>query len=164
MHAPISLDLGEWYCLRLEPRREFIALMQVTARNIRCYLPAMVRQRRIRGRLVEVRAPLLGPYGFVLSPKASLSELWNIPGVWGVLPVGREPEPVPSGVIDNLQARELAGEFYFKPTVTDKRRHRRVLRSFKELGILQEAFAASCVPSRRRSHRDTSASLSRCLR
>lgn len=102
----------------------------------------MVRQIRVRGRLIEKRAPLLGPYMFAHSLMANLSELRDIPGVWGVLPVGREPEPIPSGIIDNLQTRELTGEFTFKDTQTDKRRHRRILRSFKELGILQEALAA----------------------
>jgi hypothetical protein len=45
MHAPISLDLGEWYCLRLEPSRESVALKQATARGVQCYLPIMVSQR-----------------------------------------------------------------------------------------------------------------------
>ena len=53
MHAPVCLDLGEWFCLRLEPGRESIASLQLMARNIRCYLPAMIYQRHRRNRLVE---------------------------------------------------------------------------------------------------------------
>jgi hypothetical protein len=51
MHAPISLDLGEWYALRLEPSREFVALLGLNQRNVHAYLPVMVCRRRVRGRL-----------------------------------------------------------------------------------------------------------------
>jgi hypothetical protein len=91
MHAPISLDLGEWYVLALEPSREFFALLGLHARNVHSWLPAMVAQRRIRGRLVEVRRPLLGCYLFAQAHPDELSRMTAVPGIWGILPHGHAP-------------------------------------------------------------------------
>jgi hypothetical protein len=137
-----GIALGEWYVLALEPSREFIALLGLHQRNVTAWLPAMITQRRIRGRLVEVRRPLLGRYAFAQGRQDEIAGWMDIPGVWGCLPHGRPPEAVPGHVVEELRVRELAGEFRFADTVTGRRRHRRVLRSLRELGVLQEALAA----------------------
>src|ERR1700730_853944 len=136
-------EFTDWFCLCLEPSREFIALLGLNQRNVHAYLPAMVSQRRIRGRLVEVRRPLLGPYLFAQCHSEDLAGLMTSPGVWGILPHGRAPEPVPASTVEDLRARELAGEFHFRDTQTDKRRHRRLLRSFKE-ACLTPFLAMTC--------------------
>ena len=64
-----------------------------------------------------------------------------VPGVWSVLPHGRPPEAVAAHVVDELRVRELAGEFRFTLTATGKRKHRQLIRSFREMG-LQLAAAA----------------------
>jgi hypothetical protein len=142
MHAPVSLDLGEWYVLALEPSREFIALLGLHQRNVTAWLPAMVHVKRIRGRLVEVRRPLLGRYLFAQGHQDELSAWKDVPGVWGCLPHGRAPEAVPGHIVEDLRVRELAGEFRFSDTVTGRRKLRRVLHSLRELGVLHEALAA----------------------
>jgi transcription antitermination factor NusG len=144
MHAPLSdvaVSQGQWFVLLLEPQREFLALTGLHQRNVTAWLPAGLFQRRIRGKLVDVRRPLLGPYLFVQCHRDDLSGLMVVPGVCGVLPHGREPEPVPSEAIDDLRTRELAGLFRFTCTVTGRRKHRRLIRSFAEMGLELKAAA-----------------------
>jgi hypothetical protein len=139
----ISLDLSQWFVLALEPQRERIALLGLHQRNVTAWMPMAIIQRRMRGRLTEVRRPLLGPYTFVRSHEDELSALVLIPGIRAILPPGRAPECVQGHVVDNLRVRELAGEFRFTDTVTGRRKRRKVLRSLRELGLWQEMAEAA---------------------
>ena len=92
--------------------------------------------------MVDRQSPLFPGYVFVRVDECRLAEIAAVPAVLGALPLGREPESVPAGVVRALQEREANGDFRFTDTVTGRRKRRRLLRSFRELGLWQEAMAA----------------------
>ena len=138
-------DAGaDWFCLYTGVGDEFRARAGLEAQQLQCYLPVMVVARRVRGRVVEKRLPLLSRYLFVCMDGRELSQARSVIGVEGILPREHEPLPIPAYEIERLQEREAAGEFVFKLlTYTDRRRQRRVLRSLAELAVVRDLCLAA---------------------
>lgn len=135
---------ADWFGLYTEMQGEFRALAGLQQLQIQCYLPTMTVCQRIRGRMAERQSPLLTRYLFVHLAGWRLSETRAVVGVQEILPHGRVPEPISAREIENLQEREQSGEFVFKPTVSDRRRQRRVLRSLAELVVLKQVCDCQC--------------------
>ena len=125
-----------WFCIYSAIAGEFRALRKLEQRGLQCYLPLLTSQRRIGGRVVSRRAPLLARYLFVLTDLDRLSAIRELTEIQEILPHEMMPQPIAAIEISSLQEREQAGEFVFRNTTADRRRRRQILRSFQELGGL----------------------------
>jgi hypothetical protein len=107
-----------WYCIFSAVGCEARVLAGLQQRKFLAYLPIMVMCRRVRGRLVECRAPLLGRYLFACPDCLErLAQIRAVPGVQEILPHEHEPQVIPAGEVERMMAREEAGEFVFRPTM-----------------------------------------------
>ena len=97
----------DWFGVVTQVAAESRVALGLQQRNIRCHLPVMTVFPRIRGRTVEKTTPLLSRYLFIHASLEQLSEVHAVTGVVGILPCGREPQPIPSDEVEELQAREL---------------------------------------------------------
>ena len=103
--APLAT--GErWYVVQTLPNRELNARVQLEAQGFRTFLPRYAKSVRHARKLMTVSAPFFLRYLFVALDLGR--DRWrSVNGTFGVarLVMGDQyPMPVPSGVVENLQA------------------------------------------------------------
>jgi len=121
-HFPQKLPPGHrWYCWKAKPGDQFRVLRELSAQGFRAYLPLYIEAED------KPAKPLFGPYGFVAFDR--MDSHWRaIHSTRGVAHLvcldHTRPVPVPSGIIEALQARGRPGdgiidETYRGPEFTD---------------------------------------------
>jgi transcriptional antiterminator RfaH len=97
-----------WYVVHTRPRAEARAVLNLDRQGFTCYLPRYVKRRRHARRVETVAAPLFPRYLFVALDLAR-QQWWSVRSTFGVADLvfnGEQPARIPSGVIQDLKARE----------------------------------------------------------
>jgi transcriptional antiterminator RfaH len=97
-----------WCAARLMSQREAYATRCLKQSGFETYLPRLRERRVVRGRRVEVKAPLFPGYCFVFIVAQWYSARW-CPGVVTLIMDGIAPARVPIYVIDEIRFRERDG-------------------------------------------------------
>ena len=102
-----------WYAAQVQPRKERLALIHLQRQHFVTHCPAVIRTRRLRGRLVTGGEPLFPGYVFV-ALDCGRDPWHSINGTIGVsrlVSFGTQPAALPTGFVEQLQ--RLAGEVRF---------------------------------------------------
>ena len=96
-----------WYVVRSEPNRERLAVAHIQYRHkLPTFLPIYLERVASRQGRLSLRRSLMFPsYVFAQLEPEHWSTVYRLPGVADMLPVKRDPEPLPHGFIDELKAR-----------------------------------------------------------
>jgi transcription elongation factor/antiterminator RfaH len=114
----LPLEAGErWYVAHTLPQGEIQAERQLANQGYRSFLPRYWKNRRHARKVETISAPLFSRYLFVIIDRER--DRWrSINGTLGVdrlLMVGREPQPVPDGVVETLiEAADSEGNIQFE--------------------------------------------------
>lgn len=105
-----------WYVARTLPQRELRAAQQLTNQGFRTFVPRYWRNRRHAHKVETISVPLFSRYLFIIIDRER--DRWrSINGTLGVdrlLMYGREPQPVPRGVVERLiEAADSEGNIQF---------------------------------------------------
>jgi Transcription antiterminator len=108
MHASETTSRSSWYCLRTQPRREFIAAHNLRQRvGVEVFAPRIRVRRSTRSGLVSALAEALFP-GYLFArfdyPR-QLRHVVSTSGVTGIVAFGAQPPVVADGVIEFLRAQ-----------------------------------------------------------
>jgi transcriptional antiterminator RfaH len=100
--------MQSFWCARLMPRREALALHCLALAGFETYCPRLRAQRVSHGRRIEVRPLLFPGYCFVWIELQWHAARWA-PGTLGLIMNGAGPARVPEAVIAELRDREVDG-------------------------------------------------------
>jgi transcription elongation factor/antiterminator RfaH len=105
-----------WFVARTLPQHELKAARQLANQGFRAFVPKFWKNRRHARKIETVSRPLFPRYLFVILDKAR--DPWrSVNGTLGVdrlLMYGREPQPVPRGVVEHLiSAADADGNVQF---------------------------------------------------
>lgn len=105
--------MSAWYVVHTHVRGEAKAELNLRRQGFRVFLPRCQRRRRHARRTEIVARPLFPRYLFVWIDIASSRwrPVLSTIGVAGLVRQGDRPIPVPSGVVEQIEAREIAGGF-----------------------------------------------------
>lgn len=97
-----------WYVVQTQPNREERAVVHLQRQGFITYLPRYQRMRRHARRAQAVVRPLFPRYLFVMLDLARdrWRSIYSTFGVSGLLSAGEAPLAVPTGLIDEIRARE----------------------------------------------------------
>ena len=103
--------MQQWYVAHTKPNGEARALANLVRQGFEVYLPRFRKWRRHARRSERVAAPLFPRYLFVAFDAATAR--WNTIhftlGVQHLVCTGDVPAPVPSGIVEDIKAREDGG-------------------------------------------------------
>lgn len=123
MNSSETISRTGWYCLRTQPRREFVAAHNLRQRvSIDVFAPRIRVRRSSRAGLVGALAEALFP-GYLFARFEYPQQLRHVvttSGVTGVVSFGSQPPAVADGVIEFLRAQvRLADEEHDEPVFTE---------------------------------------------
>jgi transcriptional antiterminator RfaH len=105
------LDAALWFCVRTQPRREFLACgsLQRYPGDVEVFCPRIRYRRSVRGKLLSVTEPLFPGYLFAcFNPVRHLRLVLHAQGVARVVSFGGRYPVLEPGVIAELR-REFGG-------------------------------------------------------
>ena len=97
-----------WTAIRLQPRREQLALKFLKLGGFETYFPRIRERRMVRGRRVMTTPPLFPGYAFLCIELQWYAVRW-CPGVPSLVMDGERPAKVPDRDIADLRSRERGG-------------------------------------------------------
>jgi transcription elongation factor/antiterminator RfaH len=100
-----SLKAGQrWYVARSLPRQEARAEFQLVRQGFPVFLPRAIRTVRHARRLRTVKSPVFPSYMFVILDidRDRWRSVNGTSGIASLIMQGEIPQPVPSGVVENL--------------------------------------------------------------
>ena len=105
MAGDLQLESGErWYCVRTQPRKESLAVVNLHKQGFRTFLPRLTKTVRHARQTRTVKAALFP--GYLFTPLDMTRDQWRrINGTIGVLSLIMEdiqPQPVPPGVVEAI--------------------------------------------------------------
>ena len=94
-----------WYAAHTKPREEIRALENLSRQGFECFLPMLVIEKIVRGRLKAVKEPMFSRYIFVQveSQNQNFSLIRSTKGVDKLISFGQLPCAVPDKVIEALK-------------------------------------------------------------
>lgn len=107
--------MQRWYVASTHPKAEAFAAAELKNQDFETYLPLKDERKIVRHKAVSVTSPLFPSYLFVCFDRTA--QRWrSINGTRGVQRLicsglGDNPRPLPIGAVEDLQARQAAGEF-----------------------------------------------------
>ncbi len=108
MNASETTSRTGWYCLRTQPRREFVAAQNLRERvGVEVFAPRIRVRRCTRNGLVSALAEALFP-GYLFARfdyPQQLRYVVSTSGVTGVVRFGAQPPAVADGIIDFLRSQ-----------------------------------------------------------
>jgi transcription elongation factor/antiterminator RfaH len=107
----LPLAEGErWYCVRAQPRKESLAVLNLKRQGFRTFLPRLTKTVRHARKTRTVQAPLFP--GYLFTPLDPDRRQWRpingTFGVQGLIMEGDRPQPVPPGVVEAILALAAA--------------------------------------------------------
>lgn len=107
MNSPETISRTGWYCLRTQPRREFVAALNLHGRvGVDVFAPRIRVRRSARGGAVSALAEALFP-GYLFARfeyPQQLRHVVSTTGVTGVVSFGAQPPVVADRVIEFLRS------------------------------------------------------------
>jgi transcription termination/antitermination protein NusG len=102
-----QLAEGErWFCVRTQPRKESLAVLNLHRQGFRTFLPRLTRTVRHARKTRTVQAPLFP--GYLFTPLDPDRRQWRpingTFGVQGLIMEGERPQPVPHGIVEAILA------------------------------------------------------------
>lgn len=98
-----------WYVIYTHAKSEMKAANHLLRQGFDTYLPIYPKERRHARRVEQIHAPLFPRYIFVSLDTARVP--WRVinstVGVINIVSQSGQPVPMPTGIIDDLRAREL---------------------------------------------------------
>lgn len=104
---------ARWYAAQVKPRREGLAQWHLERQQFPAYCPRIARNKLVRGKPVLVEEALFPGYLFVAlgEDRASWRSVNGTVGVIRLVTTGRDPAPVPGGLVERLRMLEGSGGF-----------------------------------------------------
>ncbi|MEM9855058.1 MAG: transcriptional activator RfaH, partial [Pseudomonadota bacterium] len=103
-----SGDISEdWYLAQLKPNGAKTAILNLSRQGFRTFLPLHAVTRRAKSKFVTSDQPLFPGYIFVAfeALKGGWQSINSTSGISRLVSFGRDPAPVPEGIIKALMAR-----------------------------------------------------------
>lgn len=109
--------MADWYAVQTKPRKEQVALANLSRQDYETFLPMISVQRRRRGRWREIAEPLFPGYLFTRLDLRleNTAPIRSTRGVTGLVRFGGEPRPVPAGIIRGLQEAGAGRGGFIRP-------------------------------------------------
>jgi len=98
-----------WYALHVRPRFEKMVLRNLAARDLEGFLPFYRGLHQWSDRLKEVDVPLFPGYVFCRFNINDRLPVLIIPGVYGVVGMGKFPTPIDEGQMDDIRSAVASG-------------------------------------------------------
>jgi transcription antitermination factor NusG len=92
-----------WFAVQVKQRSEKTAAYIATNRGFETFLPLHTVRRRWSDRIKVVELPLFPGYVFCRLDSAHRLPLLTVPGVYGLVGVGKTPRPIEDREIENIQ-------------------------------------------------------------
>jgi transcription antitermination factor NusG len=93
-----------WFAVQVKQRSEKMAAYIANNRGFETFLPLQTVRRRWSDRIKVVEIPLFPGYVFCYLDAARRLPLLTVPGVYGLVGVGKTPHPIEDREIANIQA------------------------------------------------------------
>ncbi len=101
--SPPCSSSNPWYALRVKHHHEKIVAQALEGRGIEYYLPLYRSLHRSARRMEAVMLPLLPGFVFCRLDLSNRLPVLTIPGVGGIVCIGRTPAPIPESELANIE-------------------------------------------------------------
>lgn len=98
---------ARWYVVQTKPKQEFRALEQLQNQHYECFLPTILVQKVLKGRICVVSEPLFSRYLFIRldTDTSNWSPIRSTRGVSGLVAFGSRYATLPDHYIEAMQER-----------------------------------------------------------